>query len=51
MSVAPPLFRHYTLFIAGLPRRKREETDDGIIDYSCILREGEEDLVSVSSNK
>jgi hypothetical protein len=24
--------------MAGLPRRERGKADDGIIDYSCILR-------------
>ncbi len=42
---------HCALLIAGLPRREQGETDDGIIDYSCILSEGEKALVSVSSNK
>jgi hypothetical protein len=37
--------------MAGLPSSAREETDDGIIDYSCILRGGEKTLVYVSSNK
>ena len=48
------------LRVVGLPKkrqtereREREETDDGIIDYSCIWveRESESALVSVSSNK
>jgi hypothetical protein len=30
--------------MAGLSRRERGGTDDGIIDYSCILRGGERKL-------